>query len=144
MRILVLIVKLSTLVLQVKKFCHPNYSSLRRRLFMMTKIFISSLPCFVKRSRRNWKSVYHWQKGSQCNLDLDQKTSHNISSIYLQPLTISKNKSQYICFQFKVGSSCMQGWRVSMEVSGGLEFRIYYSSEQNLKSFRKSIMILFF
>ena len=31
-----------------------------------------------------------------------------------------------------------------MEVSGGLEFRIYYSSEQNLKSFRKSIMFLFF
>ena len=30
-----------------------------------------------------------------------------------------------------------------MEVSGGLEFRIYYSSEQNLKSFRKSIMFLF-
>ena len=95
----------------------------------MTKIFISSLPCLVLSSGLD---EIERQKGSQCNLDLYQKRSHNISSIYLQSLTTSKDKSRYICFQFKVGSSCMQGWRVSMEVSGGLEFKIYYSSEQNL------------
>ena len=84
----------------------------------MTKIFFYSLPCLVLSSGLDEIERVFTIDKREANATLtyvDQKRSHVISSIFLQSLTISKDKSRYICFQFKVGSSCMQGWRVSME-----------------------------